>query len=1219
MTPRPTLPFLAAALTLCVAAPAIAAGAFAEIRSGGLVVALDQAFPRVLRYTCEGETLAGARGAARPVELNGKPVDCRVNFKKTGDDAAEYTLTFGAERVVVGLRASVSAGVVELRVTGIREDGAFRVKTIGFPGDALLTLDTTAPDAAIAVNTATNIHDDYVGIFRETIGALAAQKPGADTGNYFFASAGKLAVGIASNNITDIRRTAWKITEAGGVKTCEASCPAWTWREVDDETTELPFVKVFVTGDRNGDGKADWQDAALVYRTAMPKPFGHEFVKGTVGENIAMNFASGAQQPFLRILDEVKRVALATDGIGNQVIIKGFSAEGHDSANSDYADHFNTRAGGIRDFTTLLNEARKYDTRIGIHINASEAYPEALRFDPEILQRDAKGNFRNGWLWLDQAKRIDKRKDCESGRLVAALTKMRAQLPGLDFAYVDAYWENGWPEWKTARTLNGLGLPMYSEGDRCLDPWITWSHWRLTNHTIQRFLWYSERDLFNNDAILRGGRSDGDGFMGWQGRHNFQSFLTGTFSRHLPAKFLQHFELLRWEPGKEARFSGGVRVVKTGDAVTVTQDGREVMTWTGGGANARLFVPWEPTDPAGAPKIYVWNEVGDESTRELPPGWKDLRNVYLYTLTATGRTAETEIPVKDGRVTLKVAKSTPHVLYPAPAPATRRIVWGEGSPVKDFGFESMGFADWKPTSPDAAKIDFDGRGNARLTLSGAEACGVSQVVTGLTPGKSYLAGVWLQVNGGARRASIVVEPKGGASVSNFVDKSTITHAAPNDPRSGSKYQYVKVRFTLPAGVTEAKLSLTLAAGDPKITAEFDDVRLVESEVSPEAAKHWFYEDFEHVDLGGYGPFSCCFGERTHLSETHAPYTNDTISGRFSLKSRDANLVARTLPSTLRFKPNTTYKVSCLTKGVGHLTAESGGKVLMNLAFAPPAGAAIAKESDKKTGLYFQDNGVAKGLDSQIPTTRIEGVFSTGRAPDTFLGLFHDAGSDFIAVDELAVDEVGPAAPAIAQVFDDRLAGRVVLLEEPFDAPLSAAWSVSISGHPGTAVKAGGGALSLTAADNVHAAAERALPAGASAIECRMTTDGDRGKTWGPGLCVIWPAGQKIRINARIPDGRLNVDSTVPGEVKGGRWAPQDSVALRVRLEPTTVVAEARNDGGDWQTLATFPRARFPGAPARVRLGKMHGFALDDNGDPGDEGACAFHHLRVYGGPTPAAR
>ena len=54
--------------------------------------------------------------------------------------------------------------------------------------------------------------------------------------------------------VVDVQRVAWKITEQNGGKTCTAWCPPWLYREIDSEITELPWAKVFITGDRNGDG-----------------------------------------------------------------------------------------------------------------------------------------------------------------------------------------------------------------------------------------------------------------------------------------------------------------------------------------------------------------------------------------------------------------------------------------------------------------------------------------------------------------------------------------------------------------------------------------------------------------------------------------------------------------------------------------------------------------------------------------------------------------------------------------------------------------------------------------------------------------------------------------------------------------------------------------------------------------------------------------------------
>ena len=66
---------------------------------------------------------------------------------------------------------------------------------------------------------------------------------------------------------------------------------------------------------------------------------------------IAMNVGSEAQYPFLRILDNVKKMYLATDGFGQNIIIKGYQGEGHDSSHPDYAN-YNKHAGGLEDFNT---------------------------------------------------------------------------------------------------------------------------------------------------------------------------------------------------------------------------------------------------------------------------------------------------------------------------------------------------------------------------------------------------------------------------------------------------------------------------------------------------------------------------------------------------------------------------------------------------------------------------------------------------------------------------------------------------------------------------------------------------------------------------------------------------------------------------------------------------------------------------------------------------
>jgi endo-alpha-N-acetylgalactosaminidase len=552
---------------------------FVTLESQDLRVTVDSQFPRIVAYENKhnGEYLTGQPSPVDTIELNGKIEPCRIRFKKSGENTAEYELSFMQNGIDVTLQVNIGNDNVELRVTKVRETGNVKLMSFAFPGNSLLTINSTQPDAAIAATVSTNL-GSHKATSREIIKPLIELKPSSDTGNYLFLSAGELAGGIASNDVVDIQRTAWEITEENGIKTCRAWRPRWQYREIETETVGFPWVKVFVTGDRNGDGKANWQDAALVYRDIMPKPFGNEYVRSTVGCQVAMNFASGAQQPFLRILDNIKKINLATDGIGQEVLIKGFSAEGHDSANTDYGGHYNERAGGLKDLNFLLEHSKDYHARVGIHINVSEVYPEAHRYKPEILLRDNNGNLKPGWVWLDRAILIDKRQDILTGNLFPALEQMRDEMPDLDYVYVDTYWENGWKAWKLAQKLNGMNLPMYTEGHNPLDPWTTWSHWRGGQVSeVMRFIWYADRDLYGNDSILRTGSHTG--FMSWQNEGNFHHYIRSTFTKNLPSKFLQHFALLRFEPGLEAIFSDGVKVVKSGNKTTVTQHDRIVMTW----------------------------------------------------------------------------------------------------------------------------------------------------------------------------------------------------------------------------------------------------------------------------------------------------------------------------------------------------------------------------------------------------------------------------------------------------------------------------------------------------------------------------------------------------------------------------------------------------------------------------------------------------------------
>lgn len=1159
------------------------------LQSSTLSVTLDPTFPRVIQYTVKatGATIAGQTSPTNAVAFNGRAAKCDIAFSPSGPDQGDYRLAFGGQ-ITATLHVTVGTEAIELRLTSVQESGRQRLHSLAFPNDALLTISSKQPGAALATTLAYVADNNGVGTDTEYIGPLSGMRTADQTANYFFASAGPIAAGVADNGITDSQRIAYRVSQGPFETVCQAWMPQFQYREIDSETLDQPFVKVMVTADRNGDGKADWQDAAIAYRDVMPRPLGHDVQPDNVADQIAMEYASGAQQPFLRILDEMKKVYLATDGLGQAVQVKGYTAEGHDQSNSDMYGHVNVRAGGQSDLNFLIDNARALDGRVGVHVNVSEVYPEARRYNPDLILRDARGNPVPGWNGLDQAYKIDKRKDAESGGLYAELDGLHSAMPNLGFLYVDTYWENGWVAYKLASKVNGIGLPLYTEGPMSLDPWTTWAHINsILKSEVMRFIWYGDRDIFADDPLLR--TTKRVGFMGFEGGGDFNVFIQNLFSRNLIARYLQHFPVMRWVPGDSAQLDGGVNVVKSGNGTSVTRQGRAVAMWTGAGTQNRLFVPW---DPRSESKVYVWDEVGTPQTWTLPPSWSQSGQAYLYRLTDDGRTDETAIPISGGSVTLTVAKNTPYVLYPTKQPAMAPLAWGAGGLVKDPGFDSHSLGFWKPFGEVTAVQSSDNSvGNARLLISGAGGAmaGVTQEIDGLSPGKTYAASVWVNVHG-ARQGTIVVQPASGAMVTNFVNDH-IRHTYPSDPRSGSGYQRVKVMFDMPAGSSSALITLRGEKGSPTSSVEFDDVRVVESGRSQDSSKHWFFEDFENVDEG-LGPFANCPVAQTHLSEANPPYTTDVIDGKYSLKTRNKGRVLRTTPSSLRFKPNEQYRLTVDTLTDPNVTAslsvETPGHILFQQPF--PAG---------------------RG--------QITGDFSTGPDGETFIAIYKETHrpGDMAVLDNLAIDDIGPASSMSGNPLPDKdaLPGQTAVIDEHFGATPSADWTASVSKAPGSTLGVADGALRITAHANTSVFMQHALPAGTSTVEARIDAAGDDGLSWGPGLALEWPGGQGLRIYLRNKEGGFGVDSTAGPQVRGGLADADTYDVLRIRLDGGNVIAEARTDWGDWQQIATFSRTKFPGgAPDRVLVGKMAGAgAAGDYSDLGPMGDTAVYRLRVFTG------
>ena len=199
--------------------------------------------------------------------------------------------------------------------------------------------------------------------------------------------------------------------------------------------------------------KVDWQDAAVATRDVTMKPTGSGDVANKVITHIPFNIVSQATHPFLRTLYDVKRISLATDGLGQQALLKGYQAEGHDSAHPDYGGNVSHRACGMKDLQKLTESGRQWNANFGIHINLVESYPEANHFGDNILVKP----YQKAWDWMEQSYRMDYAKDLGTGQLFARLNQLRKELgakSNLDWLYFDTNYPAGWQNDRIANALN---------------------------------------------------------------------------------------------------------------------------------------------------------------------------------------------------------------------------------------------------------------------------------------------------------------------------------------------------------------------------------------------------------------------------------------------------------------------------------------------------------------------------------------------------------------------------------------------------------------------------------------------------------------------------------------------------------------------------------------------------------------------------------------------
>lgn len=584
--------------------------ALETLKTKKMEVQIKKNFPSVLQYTMtDGKVMYGQTKDVRTVEINGTNIklgDDDVTFKKVSDTEATYTLKVKNEEkkidAVITVQIKVEANQLHLNVTDIKnnlssgipegngvEENA--IATLSFPNQSLVSVRSNQDGAQF---TGTTMSSDTQTPGDENFAVTEDTSYTDRDYTYGFVSGAGLSAGLWSNSEHD-GRAAYAGVSGGSQNTRVYATTQWAgddtslglasapWdyhRTVTDSKgnkytvaeTDMPKMAVAIAGDENEDGAVNWQDGAIAYRDIMNNPYKSEEVPELVAWRIAMNFGSQAQNPFLTTLDNVKKVALNTDGLGQSVLLKGYGNEGHDSGHPDYGD-IGQRIGGAEDMNTLMEEGAEYGARFGVHVNASEMYPEAKAFSEEMVRRNSAGGLSYGWNWLDQGVGIDGIYDLASGSRVSRFADLSKEVGNnMDFIYLDVWGnktssssEDSWETRKMSQMINNKGWRMTTEWGSGNEYDSTFQHWAadLTyggqklkgeNSEVMRFLRNHQKDSWVGDypsyggaanAPLLGGYNMKD-FEGWQGRNDYAAYIENLFTHDVSTKFIQHFKVTRW-------------------------------------------------------------------------------------------------------------------------------------------------------------------------------------------------------------------------------------------------------------------------------------------------------------------------------------------------------------------------------------------------------------------------------------------------------------------------------------------------------------------------------------------------------------------------------------------------------------------------------------------------------------------------------------------------
>ena len=300
-------------------------------------------------------------------------------------------------------------------------------------------------------------------------------------------------------------------------------------------------------------------------------------------------------------------------------MLKGYATRATTRRNTDYGDNYNERAGGLDDLNTLLEKGKKWNASFGVHVNATEIYPEAKSFSDDARRREGEG--------LELARPVATTStSARTSSPATSTTRIqqaarRRPTDNLDFVYVDVYYQYGWLAAADPGLARRPGFRRrHRVGRQARARTTLWSHWANDQNYGGTTTRASTRRSSGSCATRR--RTSGTRrrcsatphrrVRGLDRADRLDAFYAERLAANLPAKFLQQQEIMRWTPDADRPHRRRQRHRDDGRPAAVHR--RTAHACCSGGT---YLLPWAAKDDTKVDKLYHYNPGAAPTTWSL--------------------------------------------------------------------------------------------------------------------------------------------------------------------------------------------------------------------------------------------------------------------------------------------------------------------------------------------------------------------------------------------------------------------------------------------------------------------------------------------------------------------------------------------------------------------------------------------------------------------------